>query len=208
MYIYRMKTVKYSVLKTLCCGTAALLFFSCGSSNVEPAPVKAEENPVVVEEKQTPPAADDPVPEPVVQNDADDEYSRSVGAVSVSRDTFAEDKARILKIIEDLSKVMRDMDYKSWLTYVDAESINYYSQSSNLKKAQSRLPVKGLKLNNLQDYFKYVFVPARRDRTVTEIRYISDKYIKAIQVQENQDIVYYYFNKINGYWMVHIPPIE
>ena len=207
-----MKIVKYAfraVMAATACSTA-LLFFSCGSTKTEDVPPQPEKT-VVAEEKTEaevqPPVSGEPEKEPVVQTE-DDEYSRSVGAVSVSRDTFEEDKARILKIIEDLSKVMKDMDYKSWLTYVDKESINYYSQPANLKKAQSRLPVKGLKLNSLQDYFKYVFVPARRDRSVTEIRYISDTYIKAIQVQESQDIVYYYFNKINGYWMVHIPPIE
>ncbi len=207
-----MKIVKYAfraVMAATAC-SAALLFFSCGSTKTEDVPPQPEKT-VVAEEKTEaevqPPVSGEPEKEPVVQTE-DDEYSRSVGAVSVSRDTFEEDKNRILKIIEDLSKVMKDMDYKSWLTYVDKESINYYSQPANLKKAQSRLPVKGLKLNSLQDYFKYVFVPARRDRSVTEIRYISDTYIKAIQVQESQDIVYYYFNKINGYWMVHIPPIE
>ncbi|MBQ0050668.1 MAG: hypothetical protein KBT11_01225, partial [Treponema sp.] len=71
-----------------------------------------------------------------------------------------------------------------------------------------RLPVKGLKLNSLQHYFKYVFVPARKGKSVTEIRYVSDNYIKAIQVQEEQDIVYYYFNRIDGFWMVNIPKID
>lgn len=164
---------------------------------VEPEPVpEPVQEPVVVEEKS------EPVPEP------EDEYSRSVGTVSVSRDTFAEDKDKILKIISELDTVMKDFDYRSWLTYVDQETIDYWSRPVNLRKAQNRLPVKGLRLSSLQDYFKYVFVPARKGRQVTEIRYISDKYIKAIEVGEEQDIVYYYFNKIDGRWMVHIPPLD
>lgn len=199
-----MKTINHSfkIAGYLFVCAAALSVFSCGSAKVEePAPVVEEKKEPVVEVAEV-------VPEPVVQAPVDDEYARSVGDVSVSRDTFEEDKSKILRIIDELSKVMNEMDYRLWLKYVDSESVNYYSQPSNLKKAQARLPVKGLKLNSLQDYFKYVFVPARRGRNVTEIRYISDNYIKAIQVQENQDIVYYYFNKINGFWMVHIPPID
>lgn len=166
----------------------------------EPRPVVVEEPAPAPEEVAEEPAVEEPVPE--------DEYARSVGDVPVSRDTFAEDKERVLKIISELDTVMKDFDYKSWLRYVDKETINYWSRPANLKKAQNRLPVKGLRLNSLEDYFKYVFVPARKGREVTEIRYISDKYIKAIQTGSEQDIVYYYFNKINGFWMVNIPPID
>ena len=216
----------------------SLLAFSCGTTKTavateEPVPVveetppaKEEELPPVVEElppvveetppakeEELPPALEEPAPlaeEPVVEPPVeDDEYSRSVGDVTVSRDTFVDDKEEVLRIIKKLDSVMKDMNYREWLQYVDDESIKYWQQPANLKKAQKRLPVKGLKLNNLQDYFKYVFVPARRGRTVTEIRYISDSYIKAIQVQEEgDDIVFYYFNKISGHWMVHLPPID
>lgn len=165
---------------------------------------------------QEPEVVSEPVqePEPSVEipkqkkAEPEDEYSRSVGDVSVSRDTFAEDKEKILAIISELDVVMKNSDYRSWLTYLDKESIDYWSRPANLRKAQNRLPVKGLRLTNLQDYFKYVFIPARKGRKVTEIRYVSDTYIKAIEVGEEQDIVYYYFNKINGRWMVNIPPLD
>ena len=199
-------------------------FLSCGSTKVEappieePAPIIEEpivEEPIIEIEEPPAPVIEEVEPQPPVEevpivepSEEDDEYSRSVGDIDVSRDTFIDDKDKILRIIEKLSVVMKDMDYKAWLTYVDDESIQYWQKNSNLKKAQNRLPVKGLKLKNLQDYFKYVFVPARAGRTVTEIRYISDTYIKAIQVQKEQDIVYYYFNKINGQWKIHLPPIE
>ncbi len=181
---------------------------SCGSTNVAPAPV-VEEPPVEVAEPEPEPEV--PAEEPAV----DDEYSRSVGEVAVDRDTFAEDKEQVLKIIAELDTVMRSKDYNSWLTYVEKESIEYWMLRKNLQKAEKRLPVKGIKLRDLKDYFNYVFIPARAGKAVSEIRYISDTYIKAVQVQEpsngqtaEQVTVYYYFNKINGRWMVHIPPIE
>lgn len=193
---------------------------------LEPAPVK-EPEPSPEPEKKAEPKPEpepEPVPEPEPapqpepkveevkeepkKEEPKDEYTRSVGNVDVSRDTFAEDKERILKIISALDVIMKDFDYKSWLTYVDQDSINYWSRPANLKKAQNRLPVKGLRLTSLQDYFKYVFVPARKGRKITEIRYVSETYIKAIEVGEEQDIVYYYFNKINGHWMINLPPID
>ncbi len=176
--------------------------FSCGSTNVTPAPV--EEAPVEVAQ----PAA----PEPVA---GDDGKGRSVGSVCVDHNTFEEDKEQVLRIISELDTVMRSKDYNSWLTYVDQKSIDYWMLRKNLQKAEKRLPVKGIKLRDLRDYFNYVFIPARAGKTVSEIRYISDTYINAVQVHEptvgqteEQLTIYYYFNKIDGRWMVNIPPIE
>ena len=211
MYYYHMKISKITTFAfcATACFVSGVFFVSCGSSAVATTPVVKAEKPLVDE-----PVVEQPegvVAEPTVQAE-DDEYSRSVGGISVSRDTFAEDKETILRIISELDVIMKDpgstKSYNAWVGYVDQESVDYWKLRKNLQKAEKRLPVKGIKLSSLQDYFKNVFVPARRGREVSEIRYISDTYIKAIQVQGEQDIVYYYFNKINGRWMVHLPPID
>lgn len=174
----------------------------------EPVPVPAPEPEPVPEPEPIP--EPEPTPEPVQEQPVDDEYSRSVGEVAVSRDTFLDDKTKVLQIISELDVIMKDLNYKAWLPYVDQESIDYWKLRKNLQKAEKRLPVKGVKLQNLEDFFKKFFVPARRGRSITEIRYISDSYIKAVQVDEKKkdEIVYYFFNKINGKWMVHIPPVD
>ncbi len=211
MYYYHMKISKITTFAfcATACFVSGVFFVSCGSSAVATTPVVEAEKTLVDE-----PVVEQPegvVAEPTVQAE-DDEYSRSVGGISVSRDTFAEDKETILRIISELDVIMKDpgstKSYNAWVGYVDQESVDYWKLRKNLQKAEKRLPVKGIKLSSLQDYFKNVFVPARRGREVSEIRYISDTYIKAIQVQGEQDIVYYYFNKINGRWMVHLPPID
>ncbi len=208
MYDCNMKLSKLAY-KSFFCAVGFVFagaFVSCGSTNVAPAPV--EEPPVEVAQ----PEPETAQPEPAVE---DDEYARSVGDVSIDRNTFVDDKDQVLKIISELDTIMRSKDYNSWVTYVDQESIEYWMLRKNLQKAEKRLPVKGIKLRDLRDYFNYVFIPARAGKTVSEIRYISDSYIKAVQVQESEKgkdnalvTVYYYFNKIDGRWMVHIPPIE
>ena len=180
----------------------------------KPAEPKKEEPPKEPEkvaevpkpkEEEKPPVEEKPQPQAPVPTD---EYTRSVGDISVSKDDFEKDKKEILRIIDELAVIMKERDYKSWLTYIDSESTDYWQKPANLKKAQKRLPVKGLTIRNLQDYFKYVFIPSRQERTITEIRYESSTYVKAVQVEESEDIVFYYFNKINGKWMLHLPPIE
>lgn len=167
------------------------IIISCASTKTAGAPVQQE------------PAAETPAPAA-----QEDEYTRSVGTTTVSKDTFAEDKTNILAIIAKLDIIMKDFDYKSWTLYVEPASLDYWQQPENLKKAQNRLPIKGLQLHSLEDYFKYVFVSSRTGRIVTEIRYIDDTTVKAVQVQENQDIIYYYFKKIDNSWMLRLPPIE
>ena len=192
----------------------AMLFAACGTTQevVVPAPeskIEApapEEQTVTIEEQ---PVVETPQPQAPQKTAEDLEYERSVGGADISRDTFEDDKAAILRIIRELSHVMKTLDYKAWVTYLDQESIDYWSRPTNLRKAQARLPIKGLQLKTLGDYFKYVFVPARMGREVTEIRYISPSYIKAVQVtDDDKDIVYYYFNKIDGTWKINIPPLN
>lgn len=139
----------------------------------------------------------------------DDEYQRSIQALSaeehVTKDEFAEDKAEILRIIKELQKVMEKEDVEDWLKYVDKDSKNFYSIPQNIRKVQKKLPNKAIVLNGIGDYFKYVFIPSRKNREITEIRYISKTNTKAVQVNDDGSITrYYQFIKVNGKWYVQL----
>lgn len=151
------------------------------------------------------------VQEPEVLED-DEEYLRSINNLdisdSITKQEFNDDKTAILKIISELSHIMETKDSKKWLSYIDPESITYYSNPVNLRNAQKKLPTKNLALKNISDYFYYVFIPSRKRSQVDEIRYISKTNIKAVQVREDYStVVYYYFTKIDGKWLVHLPPV-
>ncbi len=145
-----------------------------------------------------------------VKTAEDLEYERSVSELGslVSREKFFEDKAIILQKIVELDQIMKSYDYNKWTNYIDEQSKIYWSKRPNLQKAESKLPVKGLRLYTMQDYFKYVFVQSRRGQKVDEIRYVSENLVKAVQVREEQDIVYYQFEKIDGKWLVNLPPLD
>ncbi|SFI52793.1 hypothetical protein SAMN04487775_102208 [Treponema bryantii] len=139
----------------------------------------------------------------------DDEYLRSTQALSaeelVTKDEFAEDKAEILRIIKELQKVMEKEDVEAWLKYVDKDSKTFYSNPANIRKVNKKLPNKAIVLNGIGDYFKYVFIPSRKNREITEIRYISKTNTKAVQVNEDDSITrYYQFIKVNGKWYVQL----
>lgn len=147
--------------------------------------------------------------EEVKPEEDEEEYKRSIQALSaeelVTKDEFAEDKAEILRIIKELQKVMEKEDVEAWLSYVDKDSKNFYSNPANIRKVNKKLPNKAIVLNGIGDYFKYVFIPSRKNREITEIRYISKTNVKAVQVNEDHSITrYYQFIKVNGKWYVQL----
>ena len=207
---------KIYVLFTIVLGVCLI---SCGSAPVavidEPeAPVVEETKPVEapVEEAVEVIEDDDEVElinEEVKQEEDEEEYLRSTQALSaeelVTKDEFAEDKAEILRIIKELQKVMEKEDVEAWLKYVDKDSKNFYSNPANIRKVQKKLPNKAIVLNGIGDYFKYVFIPSRKNREITEIRYISKTNVKAVQVHDDGSVTrYYQFIKVNGKWYVQL----
>ncbi len=186
---------------------------SCGS-----APVEEKAKPEAPIEKETKTSVDEVedvedevelINEEVKAEEDEEEYLRSTQALSaeefVTKDEFAEDKAEILRIIKELQKVMEKEDVEDWLSYVDTASKNFYSNPANIRKVQKKLPNKAIVLNGIGDYFKYVFIPSRKNREITEIRYISKTNTKAVQVNEDHSITrYYQFIKVNGKWYVQL----
>ena len=206
---------KIYILLTLIFGVCLI---SCGSK------------PEAVQEEVTAPEVIEDIPEeaPVIEetlsdddgvelinedvslvDEDEEEYLRSTKDLSdeelVTKDEFAEDKAEILRIIKELQKVMEKEDVEAWLKYVDKDSKNFYSNPVNIRKVNKKLPNKAIVLNGIGDYFKYVFIPSRKNREITEIRYISKTNTKAVQVHEDGSITrYYQFIKVNGKWYVQL----
>lgn len=191
------------------------LLFSCGSTpKVEEKEIQAPEEVIVQEEpEEIIDNSDDVILiDEVVVDETEEEYLRSINNLQaeevVTKSEFEEDKAAILAIIEDLAEIMEEEDFNAWMNYISKDSKTYYSNPKNIRKAQKKLPDKTLQLYGIKDYFKHVFIPARKNRRVDEIRYISKSYVKAVQVKDDSSIVvYYYFVKENGKWIVHIPEL-
>ncbi len=144
---------------------------------------------------------------------SDDEYLRSIANLdeteAVTKQEFADDKNEILEIISELAVIMETKDTLAWLKYIEEESKEYYKNPVNLRKAQRKLPNKLIELKTIEDYFKFVFIPARKNSQIDEIRYISRTHVKAVQIREDMpDAIYYEFKKADGKWLVYIPPVS
>lgn len=198
----------------------SLLFLSCASTDEgEKTEVKSPEpevEDIVIETVEDETEVEDVIDlieeEPIIIEEApeeeEEEYLRSVNDIdNVSREEFNEDKTAILQIIDELSAAMNNNDYDKIKSYISSDSIEYHSNLANLKKIQKKLPNKQIQLKGIRDYLKYVFIPARQNRTIDEIRYVSKSYVKAVEENksENKTTVYYYFVKEGNKWLVDIP---
>jgi len=208
----------------------SLLLISCGSTPKNDTPVNEADDEVefIDEEVSLEEDEDEDIEDEIIfededdvemidevvdlNNDEDDEYIRSTTDLApeeaVTRQEFTDDKAAILELIDELKEIMEKGDVNAWLNHMDPDSIKYYSSPVNIRKAQKKLPNKAIQLNGIGDYFKFVFIPARKRSEVKEIRYISKNEIKAVDVKEDGGIVVYYqFVKKNNKWLVHIPTL-
>jgi len=180
-----------------------VLLAGFGLQSCKTPEIISEPDPVAVQDAQP-----DAVPEPEAPVE-DEEYMRSVGdLVQISYDDFQRDKTDILAVIDDLATSMKNRDYDLWRTHIAPASIKYWSNKMNLQIIAAKHPKKNLSMRTLGDFFVHVFIPSRMDRNVTEIRYISSTEVKAVEVSDNKDIIYYEFEKIDGRWLVSLPTLQ
>ncbi|MBQ5491851.1 MAG: hypothetical protein IIT68_07335 [Treponema sp.] len=188
-----------------------LMLTGCETTDVEPAPAPKQTVTRPSQPKQPAATTAPKTTQPAPKTQADLEYEKSLGSLAssaISKEMFEEDKAVILQKVEELDLIMRQKNYKKWVTYLDDESIKYWQTKSNLQNISSKLPIKGLKLTSLEDYFNYVFIGSRVGKSVDQIRYVTDTYVNAVQERDGKDIVYYTFRKVNGEWKVHLRTLE
>lgn len=165
-------------------------------------PAKVEEPPAKVEE---PPMKPEPVKEPVVEVKPEPvEEKNTVIAefegVTITKETYDQTKTEMEKIVEKLNRITATKDYTQWTTFLSEEYKQQYSQSLTLQKVSEALPVKGIKLKSLKDYFTYVFVPSRQNVRVDDIKFVSPTRVDVIMKQANVSLLVYGLENINGSW--------
>lgn len=140
-----------------------------------------------------------------------EEYLRSISSLSdddvviIPPQVFEEDKDQIFVIINDLATIMKNKKFDAWAAYLTPDSYEYWSNRHNLLELSKTLFPTGLnRLNNIREYFEQFFIPARRGRVVDEIRYVTPDYVKVVQYKNNTDIIYYFFERIDGEWKLRL----
>ena len=125
--------------------------------------------------------------------------------VTITKETYDQTKTEMEKIVENLNRITASKDYSQWLKLLSEEYKQQYSQALTLQKVSEALPVKGIKLKSLRDYFTYVFVPSRQNVRVDDIKFVSPTRVDVIMKQANVSLLVYGLENIDGTWKL-IPP--
>lgn len=168
-------------------------------------PVKTKESPVTVEKPLAEPKPVVEKKEPVVEVKPEPvEEKNTVIAefegVTITKETYDQTKTEMEKIVEQLNKITASKDYRQWLTFLSEDYKQQYSQALTLQKVSEALPVKGIKLKSLKDYFIYVFVPSRQNVRVDDIKFVSPTRVDVIMKQGNVSLLVYGLENIDGTW--------
>ena len=125
--------------------------------------------------------------------------------VTITKETYNQTKTEMEIIVDKLNHITATKDYAQWLTFLSDEYKRYYSQTATLNKVSEALPVKGIKLKSLKDYFTYVFVPSRQNVRVEDIKFVSPTRVNVIMKQANVSLLGYSLENIDSSWKL-IPP--
>jgi len=167
-------------------------------------PVKKEAEPVkqedVTEKKES---AIEVKPQPVAEEKT--EIIAEFEGVIITKENYLQTKMEIEKVVDQLNRITSAKDYTQWIEFLSEDYKNEYSKQTTLNKVSEALPVKGIKLKSLKDYFLYVFVPSRQNIRVDDIRYVSATHVNVIMKQGNVALLIYGIENASGDWKL-VPP--
>jgi hypothetical protein len=132
------------------------------------------------------------VPPPVAVPAAEEEAPPEVfNPAAITQELHDSTKQEVEAVIRQLNTINRNKDYRSWLTWLDE---GYAGEIGNpafleIQSQSPRLVQQNTALKSLQDYFLYVFIPARQNARVDDIEFISPHKVRVITVTQRRQPV-------------------
>lgn len=122
------------------------------------------------------------------------------GEVKITQETYNQTKTEMEEIVDSLNHITATKDYGRWVSFLSKSYRQKYSEPAILRRVSDALPVKGIKLKTLKDYFTYVFVPSRQNIRVDDIRFLSPTRVDVIMKHGRDSLLVYCLENINGEW--------
>ena len=186
-----------------------ILIGSCASAP-ETKPVSAAET--QVEEKsqqvQEPAVVEKPVeeakPKAEAPKTADEEVVAQFEGVSITKKDKEIAKSEIEEVVKKLNEITAKKDYGRWRYWLSTEYKKEFSKPEVLKKASEGLPsnLKGKQLKSIEDFFYYVFVPARQNGRVDDIEYLTPTRVRVFKIEPKRTLIFYNLEKIDNRWLL------
>ena len=181
-----------NIITILC---TVLLFSAVSCSTQVPAETETIPEEKVVTEtaqqiKEETEAADKEIPEPSSQ--------------SLDAEELKEAEVDISSLIEELNDLIAAKNFSSWVEYLSADYIQYYSNPDVLKEqSNSPLLVKNkIVLRTLEDYFNFIVVGSRQNVRLDEIKAIDRDRINAYMIISGTSWIIYELIRIDNVWKI------
>lgn len=179
-----------------------VLFFSCASNPPaapeSPVEIETTEQTSIVETEPEKPAEETPVTPP---SQEDGEIVAKFDNITITKETFKNTKTELETVVNDLNRVTFSRDYSRWLTFLSEDYLKTFSDPAVLAEVSANLPIKGVQLKSIKDYFNYVFVPSRQNMRVDDIQFVSPTRVYVImEISPNNPAAIYIIEKFGEQW--------
>ncbi len=183
-----------------------LLIVLISSCKTAPIPVSPPENVPAAGSDTEQTLPDNPETPPAIPSASgtvsdEDTIVAQFDTVTITKQTFKITKTEIQVVVEDLNKITFSKNYDRWLTYLTDEYRQNFSDPVTLEKVSASLPVKGIQLKTLKDYFTFVFVPSRQNMRVDDIQFVSPTRVYVImEIAPKSPAAIYILEKTGDGW--------
>ncbi|MGC9311663.1 MAG: hypothetical protein ACP5IA_03150 [Sediminispirochaetaceae bacterium] len=143
-------------------------------------------------------------PPPAPPNPSVNTAAAAENGYEMDEQQYEKTKKDLSVLVDELNRIIASQDYEEWLEYLTTDYITYYSDPDVLNElSQSPLMTKyNIKLRSLKDYFDYVVVGSRKDVHIDDINAISDRKVKVYMIVNDEPIVVYTLEKVDGRWKI------
>lgn len=191
--------MKNSALCIILC--SLLLIVSCTTQPAEQTAQPPEETvpaPDTTVQVEVQPAE---TPDFPVQEDPNEDIVAQFENVTITKQTFNNTKTELEVVVNDLNRITFSRDYNSWLGYLSPEYRANFSDPQVLAEVSANLPIKGIQLRSIKDYFNYVFVPSRQNMRVDDIQFVSPTRVYVImEISPGNPAAIYIIEKFGNTW--------
>ena len=187
-----------------------ILIGSCASAHeTKPIPAaEAQVNEEKPQQAQKNAVVEKPVeeakPQAEAPKSADEEVIAQFEGVSITKKDKEIAKSEIEEVVKKLNDITAKKDYGRWRYWLSTEYKKEFSKPEVLKKASEGLPsnLKGKQLKSIEDFFYYVFVPARQNGRVDDIEYLTPTKVRVFKIEPKRTLIFYNLEKIDNRWLL------
>jgi hypothetical protein len=127
-------------------------------------------------------------------------------AFTVTEEVYNQTFSEVEQVIKDLNSIIQKGDFETWKTFLAQRYIDVITDQEKLKELSNNpiLKQENIELKSLEDYFRYVVVPARSKPRLDQIEFLDEDRVLAITVIRGKKYILYQLIYRDGKWKITV----